>query len=40
MPVDFEELQLDQSVDDEQYEHVLLALRRNGVALKGVGLEE
>ena len=35
VPVDFEEVKLDQSVTDEDYDKALLAIRRNYVALKG-----
>lgn len=36
IPIDFETVPLDQNVTDDEYEHVLLAIRRNGVALKGI----
>ena len=36
MPVDFEEVALDSSVSDEnELENALLAIKRNGIALKG-----
>ena len=34
-PVDFEEVKLDHSCSDDEYDHAILAIERNGVALKG-----
>lgn len=35
VPVDFEEVPFDHTISEQQYENALLAIKRNGVAIKG-----
>ena len=35
VPVDFEEMELNHKTTDEEYDHAMLSVKRNGVALKG-----
>ena len=35
MPVDFEEVKCDHTCTDEEFEHAIFAIKRNGVAIKG-----